>query len=384
MLAANQPPRKPSREEATMAHEEQLRILKQGVEAWKAWLRQAGNVEIDLSKADLCNADLSGADLSGADLSLSGADLRGAHLSGADLGGANLSRTSLREADLDGANLRKANLLEADLSGADLSVANLAGAYLIEADLSGTYLRGADLSGANLSRTNLRDADLGEANLSGALLYETIISNVDLSGCKNLDSIHHKGPSPIDIRTLQRSGRLPLAFLRGVGLPDALIEYLPSLLGQAIQHYSCFISYSSKDDAFVHRLHADLQDKGVRCWFAPHDMKIGAKILDTLDEAIRLRDKVLLVLSEASIASDWVEDEITKAFAEERQRGGTVLFPVRVDDAVFATKEAWALKLRDNRNIGDFRAWKDHDAYKTALEHVLRDLRVEQASAQEA
>ena len=88
-------------------------------------------------------------------------------------------------------------------------------------------------------------------------------------------------------------------------------------------------------------------------------MKIGAKILDTIDQAIRLRDKVLLVLSETSISSEWVEDEVTKAFAEERRRGGiTVLFPIRLDDALFGTNEAWALKLRDNRNIGDFRRWK--------------------------
>jgi hypothetical protein len=177
---------------------------------------------------------------------------------------------------------------------------------------------------------------------------------------------------------LQRSGRLPLVFLRGVGLPDTLIDYLPSLLNQPIQHYSCFISYSSKDDAFAHRLHADLQDKGVRCWFAPEDMKIGAKIRDTIDDAIRLRDKVLLVLSEASIASDWVEDEVDKAFEEERQRGGVVvLFPVRLDDTVMETKEAWAAKLRRSRNIGDFRAWKDHDAYQAALKRVLRDLQME-------
>jgi hypothetical protein len=174
-------------------------------------------------------------------------------------------------------------------------------------------LRDADLSWANLRGANLRDADLSEA-----FNVETIFSNVDLSGCSNLETIHHLGPSPIDIRTLQRSGPLPLGFLRGVGLPDTLIDYLPSLLDQAIQYCSCFISYSSKED-FAHRLHADLQDKGVRCWFSPHDMKIGAKILDTFDEAIRLRDKVLLVLSEASIG--WVEDEVTKAFAEERRRG---------------------------------------------------------------
>jgi hypothetical protein len=180
-----------------------------------------------------------------------------------------------------------------------------------------------------------------------------------------------------NIRTLERSGTLPLVFLRGIGLSDKLIEYLPSILGEAIQHYSCFISYSSKDDEFAHRLHADLQDKGVRCWFAPEDMKIGAKIRDTIDDAIRLRDKVLLVLSEASIASDWVEDEVDKAFEEERQRGGVVLFPVRLDDTVMETSEAWAAKLRRNRNIGDFRAWKDHDAYQAALKRVLRDLQIE-------
>jgi hypothetical protein len=60
-----------------------------------------------------------------------------------------------------------------------------------------------------------------------------------LSTCKNLETIRHHGPSTIDIRTLQRSGPLPLAFLRGVGLPDTLIEYLPALLNQAIQFYSC-------------------------------------------------------------------------------------------------------------------------------------------------
>jgi hypothetical protein len=173
---------------------------------------------------------------------------------------------------------------------------------------------------------------------------------------------------------LQRSGSLPLPFLRGVGLPDALIEYLPSILKQAVQHYSCFISYSAKDDEFVSRLHADLQDKGVRCWFAPHDLPIGAKTWDAIDEAIRLRDKLLLVLSEASISSDWVEDEVSKAYAEERDRKITMLFPIRIDDRVMTTKEPWARKLRDQRNIGDFRAWKEHDAYQKALNRILQDL----------
>jgi len=47
------------------------------------------------------------------------------------------------------------------------------------------------------------------------------------------------------------------------------------------------------------------------------------------------------------------------------------------DDAALTTKAAWAALLRRSRHIGDFRAWKDHDAYQRTLERLLRDLRVE-------
>ena len=130
-----------------------------------------------------------------------------------------------------------------------------------------------------------------------------------------------------------------------------------------------------KDQEFADRLYADLQNKGVRCWFAPHDMRIGKKILDEIDAAIRLRDRVLLILSEHSINSDWVEDEVTAGFEEERKRGEEVLFPVRLDEMVMNTKEAWASKLRA-RLIGDFTRWKDHDAYKKSFERVVRDLTI--------
>jgi uncharacterized protein YjbI with pentapeptide repeats len=345
-----------------MADKEQVRILNQGVEVWNAWRRQVRDLQIDLRGIDLSEADFIGADLRNVDLR--GADFRGVRLCDADLGGADLRGAALRWADLSGADLHGA-----DLSGAHLSGANLGRAFLWEAVLCGVVLHRANLKGADLKNANLREAQFSD----------TMITNANLTGCKHLDLVVHRAPSTIDIRTLQRSGPLPLAFLRGVGLPNNLIDYLPSLLGQAIQHYSCFISYSSADDDFARRLHADLQDKGVRCWFAPHDMKIGARILDTLDEAIRLREKVLLILSEASVASEWVEIEVKKALAEERQRQTTVLFPVRLDDAVFATNEAWAALLRDDRNIGDFCAWKDHDAYQRTLDRLVRDLRVEAA-----
>jgi hypothetical protein len=140
-------------------------------------------------------------------------------------------------------------------------------------------------------------------------------------------------------------------------------------------HYSCFISYSSKDHTFADRLHSDLESKGVRCWFAPHDLSIGAKTWDAIDEAIQFRDKLLIILSEASITSDWVEDEVNKAYAEERERKAIVLFPIRIDDAVITTAKPWARKLLDQRHIGDFRRWNEHSEYQKSLERLLRDLK---------
>ncbi len=190
-----------------------------------------------------------------------------------------------------------------------------------------------------------------------------------------MDSCVHASPSTIDHRTLAKSGKLPLEFLRGCGLPDALIDYLPSLLGDALQFYSCFISYSSKDQDFAERLHADLQNKGVRCWFAPEDLKIGARTRPAIDEAIRVRDKLLLILSEKSIESGWVEKEVETAFEEERRRKETVLFPIRLDNTVMQTGEAWAAAIRRTRNIGDFRDWEKHESYQKAFERLIRDLK---------
>jgi len=107
----------------------------------------------------------------------------------------------------------------------------------------------------------------------------------------------------------------------------------------------------------------------------PNDVLIVAQIIDAIDEAIRLRDKVLLILSEGAIASDWVEGEGLSTKSAHAMR--SFLFPVRIDNAVMQTSEAWARLLRGQRNIGDFTRWKEHDSYHESFERLMRDLRVE-------
>jgi uncharacterized protein YjbI with pentapeptide repeats len=366
-----------------VANDEHLARLRQRIAIWNKWRNQNRDIVPDLTGAYLSAAYLSAANLSGANLSganLSGADLTGAHLSEANLSGAylikaDLAMAAIRDANLSGANLSGARLGRADLSEANLCQADLSGADLTEADLRAANLDTADLCSADLRWSNLNQTDLRGADLRGALFFETGFVDVDLSATIGLDECNHDGPSTIDFRTLSRSENLPISFLRGCGLPDNLIDYLPSFRGEAIQFYSCFISYSSKDQVFAARLHADLQNKGVRCWFAPHDLPIGAKTWDAIDEAIRLREKLLLILSKGSIASEWVEDEVNKAYAEERSRKQIILFPIRIDNASMSTSEPWAVKLRDQRNIGDFRQWKKPAEYQKSLDRLLRDLK---------
>jgi hypothetical protein len=52
----------------------------------------------------------------------------------------------------------------------------------------------------------------------------------------------------------------------------------------------------------------------------------------------------------------------------------TVLFPIRIDDAVMQTLDGWAALVRRTRHIGDFRNWNDPGSYRKALDRLLRDL----------
>lgn len=199
---------------------------------------------------------------------------------------------------------------------------------------------------------------------------------MDLSQVKGLETAKHFGPSYIDIRTIYRSGgNIPEVFLRGAGVPDNFITFMKSLTSQAFDFYSCFISHSSKDREFVERLYADLQSKGVRCWYAPEDLKIGEPFLLGIDQGIRLHDKLLLVLSEHSVDSGWVQHEVLSAMSKEQGKEPWVLFPIRIDDSVMNTNVSWTTMLRNSRHIGDFTQWKNHDSYRQAFDRLLRDLK---------
>ena len=392
-----------------MAKEEHLAKLREGVEAWNNWRDEAIGVLPDLSEADLQLADLSGADLSSTRLhsakldgtNLSNAVLRDAILSGtglgrailytADLQGALLRRSNLSRAKLTGAILCRADLLNANLSGANLREANLCRATFHRANLRGANLSGADLSGANLRSADLSGADLSGANLRHTHLRRTVFANTDLSSVTGLESCYHYSTSAIDHTTLERSGPLPLSFLRGCGLSDIFIDYIPSIFGHGIEFYSCFISHNSEDKQFARAIHDHLQGKGIRCWLDEKQILPGEDIYEEIDRGIKLWDQTILVCSENALKKSWwVDHEIKKTLRKEQQlmkeRGKKTLamVPITIDDFVFSDDYDAGIKSEIlSRKVADLRQWKDRDSFEAGMEQVIQALRADENKKEE-
>jgi uncharacterized protein YjbI with pentapeptide repeats len=368
-----------------MANPEHLKVFKQGVQAWNQWRKDNTKIQPDLMSVHESSRDLIGIDLRGANLC--DTYLFAMNLNNANLAGANLLRAEYDNVDLSGANLSHAYLASSILTGvnfnnADLSYADLNGARMIS-----TSLHSANLYACNLLFANFGDAILTNADLTDARIGWTTFGENDLSTVKGLETVYHSGPSPISLLTIYRSGGcIAENFLYGTGIPNNFITYLDSLVSEGINYYSCFISYSTKDEEFVNRLRSRMRDAKLRVWFAPEDMKGGKKIHEQIERAIELHDRLLIVLSENSLQSEWVMTEIRKARKAEIREKRRKLFPIRLVD--FDIIREWecfdadtgkdlAVEVREYY-IPDFSNWKDHDSFEATFDKLLQDLKAEE------
>jgi hypothetical protein len=254
---------------------------------------------------------------------------------------------------------RASNQFNPDLSGANLSGANLERAKFRTANLGRATLDWANLRGANLEGANLEGA-----NLEGALCGETLWCDLNLLETIGLSKLVHDTSSTLGTNTLALSkGRLPVEFLKGCGLADWEIESaklhdpdlttaeitdiqyrIYDLLARGpIQISPVFISYSHGDKVFVDGLGCKLDQKGVRYW---RDIKdaIAGRLDKVIERGISLNPTVLLVLSEHSVKSDWVEDEVDKAVKLSRILNRDVLCPIALD-------ESWVAGSRMSDNL---------------------------------
>lgn len=359
-----------------MADKFHLEVLRNGVRVWNQWRENNPQILPDLSHASIGNRE---ENFTGINFSYCNLDY--ADLADFDLRESNFYKASLEQAELCDSNLSYAIFTSSKLCRAYMSCSNLSYANFRDADLAEVNFVRANLEFANFSGASLEVADLTGASLNGAnfentYLYDTKFIDANLQNVRNLEACEHGGISYIDYRTILQSKGIPPKFLRGCGLPDKLINFYLSIVKIPKEFNSCFISYSNADEKIARKLYSDLQMRGVRCWFAPENLKIGERIRSGIDKNIDEYDKLLLIISRSSINSQWVEQEVEMALKIEREQDKTILFPIKVDDSIMNSNISWSKFIMNTRNIGDFTNWESKDKYKESFERLLHDLKI--------
>ena len=95
-------------------------------------------------------------------------------------------------------------------------------------------------------------------------------------------------------------------------------------------HSKVFISHSSKDAEIAKSYQVKLKARGVQCWIYEHNLQFASNIAQEIRQRIAEADFLMVILSEASIHSDWVAWELGEAVRLQQERGGNcpIILPV--------------------------------------------------------
>lgn len=111
-----------------------------------------------------------------------------------------------------------------------------------------------------------------------------------------------------------------------------------------------FISYAHEDAALASEIAEKLKTTGVHVWIDQQEMAPGDSFIGRMNEGIGGADYVLLLVSEASLVSQWVSREWMSALAG----GDTILVPVRVAPVAMPPllRDIIYIDLVENREAG--------------------------------
>lgn len=123
-----------------------------------------------------------------------------------------------------------------------------------------------------------------------------------------------------------------------------------------------FLSHASADKAFVRGLAVDLNALGYRPWLDEWEILGGESIPSRISEGLEEADFVLVVMSESSTASQWVENEWQAKYWKETSARHVFIIPILLNNCSIPT-------LLAPKKYIDFRG-----DYAEALENLAKSL----------
>ncbi len=131
-----------------------------------------------------------------------------------------------------------------------------------------------------------------------------------------------------------------------------------------------FISYSSKDGAFIRKLDASLSGQGVAVFLDDRDIKVGDSIPTKIYEGITRATHVIYVISSNSKKSAWVQEELDIAKIKQKEATGCSILPVLIEDTEIPTSVK-------HIRYANFINWQEPTYFLTAFNRLLTALDVE-------
>jgi len=95
---------------------------------------------------------------------------------------------------------------------------------------------------------------------------------------------------------------------------------------------SVVISYAHEDSDFVDALAANLLKNRVSVWVDRWELKVGDSILHRIESAIQEADALIVVLSKASVQSEWCRKELTAGLLTELEAKSVFVLPIVIED----------------------------------------------------
>jgi hypothetical protein len=93
-----------------------------------------------------------------------------------------------------------------------------------------------------------------------------------------------------------------------------------------------FMSYSHHDRDFATRLAAQLVKQRARVWIDAWELHVGDSIVDRVQAALSGANALLVVLSRASVESQWCKKELSSGLLRELEEKRVVVLPVLLED----------------------------------------------------
>ena len=99
-----------------------------------------------------------------------------------------------------------------------------------------------------------------------------------------------------------------------------------------IKKQSVFISYSGSDKYIALLIANMLTESGINVWMDDFNVKVGDTVVSTIESGIKESDYFIVLLSEKSIQSDWVKQEIELAYITNHERNRPKIIPIVFDN----------------------------------------------------